>query len=73
MMGHEDQANFTLTFHAAGRLRIDNAYLLEHVRERDSHLTAVTNHIVRSKWNYQFTKNLSARLILQYTRCCQTR
>ena len=66
MIGHEDQGNFTLTFHAAGRLRIDNAYLLEHVRERDSHLTAVTNHIIRSKWNYQFTRNLSARLILQY-------
>jgi len=65
-MGHEDQGNFTVTFHAAGRLRIDNAYLLEHVRERDSNLTAVTNHIIRSKWNYQFTKNLSARLILQY-------
>jgi hypothetical protein len=66
MIGHEDQGNFTLTFHAAGRLRIDNAYLLEHVRERDTHLTAVTNHIFRTKWNYQFTKNLSARLILQY-------
>jgi outer membrane receptor for ferrienterochelin and colicin len=65
-IGHEDQGNFTLTFHAAGRLRIDNAYLLEHIRERDAHLTAVTNHIFRSKWNYQFTRNLSARLILQY-------
>jgi len=65
-IGHEDQANLTLTFHAYGRLRIDNAYLLEHVRERDAHLTAVTNHIVRSKWNYQFTRDLSARVILQY-------
>lgn len=64
--GHEDQANVMLTFHAAGRLRIDNAYLLEHVRENNPHLTAVTNHIVRTKWNYQFTRNLSARLILQY-------
>jgi hypothetical protein len=66
-IGHEDQGNFTLTFHAAGRLRIDNTYLLEHVRERDAHLTAVTNHIFRSKWNYQFTRELSARVILQYT------
>ena len=65
-IGHEDQGNFTLTFHAYGRLRIDNAYLLEHVRERDAHLTAVTNHIARSKWNYQFTRELSARVILQY-------
>jgi hypothetical protein len=67
VIGHEDQGNFTLTFHASGRLRIDNNYLLEHIRERDTHLTAVTNHIVRSKWNYQFTKELSARVILQYT------
>lgn len=66
MIGHEDQGNFTVTFHAAGRLRIDNTYLLEHIRERDSHHTAVTNHIVRSKWNYQFTRDLSARMILQY-------
>jgi hypothetical protein len=65
-IGHEDQGNFTLTFHAYARLRIDNAYLLEHIRERDAHLTAVTNHIARSKWNYQFTRELSARVILQY-------
>ena len=64
---HEDQGNFTLTFHAYGRLRIDNAYLLEHIRENDAHLTAVSNHIFRSKWNYQFTRELSARVILQYT------
>ncbi len=63
---HEDQGNVQLTFHAAGRLRIDNAYLLEHIRERDAHLTAVTNHVFRSKWNYQFTRELSARVILQY-------
>jgi hypothetical protein len=66
LIGHEDQGNFTLSVHAGGRLRIDNSYLIEHLRERDAHLTAVTNHIVRSKWNYQFTKELSARVILQY-------
>jgi hypothetical protein len=65
-IGHEDQGNATLTFHVSGRLRIDNTYLLEHIRERDTHLTAVTNHIVRSKWNWQFTRELSARVILQY-------
>jgi hypothetical protein len=66
-IGHEDQGNATLTIHASGRLRIDNTYLLEHIRERDTHLTAVTNHILRSKWNWQFTRELSARVILQYT------
>jgi Domain of unknown function (DUF5916) len=66
-LGHEDQGNFTLTFHARGRLRVDNAYLLEHIRQNQPSLTAVTNHIFRSKWNYQFTRALSARVILQYT------
>ena len=65
-ISHEDQVNATLTFHARGRLRIDNTYLLEHLRERVTNLTAVTNHIVRSGWNYQFTRELSARVILQY-------
>ncbi len=32
-----------------------------------AHLTAVTNHIFRSKWNWQFTRELSARVIFQYT------
>jgi Domain of unknown function (DUF5916)/Carbohydrate family 9 binding domain-like len=63
---HEDQVNITVSVHAGGHLRIDNSYLLEHLREHKTHLTAVTNHIVRTKWNYQFTKELSARVILQY-------
>ncbi len=67
LIAHEDQANATLTIHASGRLRIDNSYLLEHIRERESHLTAVTNHIFRSKCNWQFTRELSARVIFQYT------
>ncbi len=67
VIGHEDQGNATLTIHASGRLRIDNTYLLEHIRERDTHMTAVTNHILRSKWNWQFTRELSARVIFQYT------
>ena len=67
LIAHEDQANATLTIHASGRLRVDNSYLLEHIREREAHLTAVTNHIFRSKWNWQFTRELSARVIFQYT------
>jgi Domain of unknown function (DUF5916) len=65
-IGHEDTGNFTLTFHAQSRLRVDNTYLLEHIHERAANLTAVTNHIFRSGWNYQFTRALSARVILQY-------
>jgi len=32
VIGHEDQGNATLTIHASSRLRIDNTYLLEHIR-----------------------------------------
>jgi hypothetical protein len=67
VMGHEDQANVTVTIHGSGRLRVDNTYLLEHLRERETQLTAVTNHILRNKWNWQFTRELSARVIVQYT------
>jgi hypothetical protein len=66
-LSHEDNGNATLTFHASGRLRIDNTYLLEHLREFATNRTAVSNHILRSGWNYQFTRELSARMILQYT------
>ena len=31
------------------------------------HGVAFNNHIIRSKWNYQFTPELSARVILQYS------
>ncbi len=67
LIGHEDIGDLNVTIHASGRLRVDNSYLLEHVRERDTRLTAVTNHIVRSKWNWQFTREISARVIVQYT------
>jgi hypothetical protein len=66
LIAHEDQGNATLTIHASSRLRVDNTYLLEHIREKQAHMTAVTNHIFRSKWNWQFTQALSARVILQY-------
>ncbi len=66
VIAHEDNGHLTLSLHLSGRLRIDNDYLLEHIRERATNLTAVTNHIVRSKWNWQFTKEFSARVIFQY-------
>src|SRR5260370_954544 len=69
LLAHEDQANVTLHFHAPTHLRIQNDYFLDHLRQLPTHRTAVTNHIVRSKWNWQFTKEFSARVILQYTSC----
>jgi hypothetical protein len=55
-----------LTFRPSTRLRADNTYLFARLVDRGTHTTIYNNHILRSKWNYQFTRELSARVILQY-------
>jgi hypothetical protein len=59
-------------------LKIENTYLFERLRAPEStYLQAVTqtpgigkgifnDHIIRSKWNWQFTPQLSMRVIMQY-------
>jgi len=47
-------------------LKIDNTYLFSRLRDRESGQAIFNNHIIRSKWNWQFTPKLSARVILQY-------
>ena len=68
----------TLTFRPVKPLKIENTYLFERLRATESeYLFALSqmpgigkgifnNHIVRSKWNWQFTPQLSLRVILQY-------
>jgi hypothetical protein len=59
-------------------LKIENTYLFERLRTKESaylfedELTPgvghsiLNDHIFRSKWNWQFTPQLSIRMILQY-------
>jgi hypothetical protein len=47
-------------------LSIENSYLLTRLVDRKSGSGILNDHIVRSKWNYQFTKAMSVRTILQY-------
>ncbi len=68
----------TLTLRPLQPLKIENTYLFERLRAGDdAYLAALAqnpgvgrgifdNHIVRSKWNWQFTPQLSLRVILQY-------
>ncbi len=77
-LARQDTATGTLTFRPIKPLKIENTYLFERLRATDStYLLALSqtpgigegifdNHIVRSKWNWQFTPQLSLRLILQY-------
>jgi hypothetical protein len=48
-------------------LTIDNTYLLTRLRSRQTGASSFTDHVIRSKWNYQFTRELSLRFIAQYT------
>jgi len=75
-MARRTSANVTLTVRPTRGLRVDNTYIMFRLRECSScenpqpGLTrpfgSMNNHIIRSKWNYQFTKEFSFRFIGQY-------
>jgi hypothetical protein len=79
-VAREDSATGTLTLRPLKPLKIENTYLFERLRATQneyflaqSQLAGArigqgifNDHIVRSKWNWQFTPQLSLRLILQY-------
>ncbi len=47
-------------------LSIDNTYLLTRLADINTGANIFNAHIIRSKWNYQFTNALSLRVITQY-------
>ncbi|HEX4602891.1 MAG TPA: DUF5916 domain-containing protein, partial [Candidatus Angelobacter sp.] len=47
-------------------LTIENSYIMTRLRDQNTALNIFNNHIMRSKWNYQFTKEFSLRMIGQY-------
>jgi hypothetical protein len=77
-VAREDTAQAGLTVRPIKPLKIENTYLFERLQATDSiHQFAQSqfpgigrgifnDHILRSKWNWQFTPQLSLRLILQY-------
>jgi len=77
-LAHVDTASALLTLRPVKPLKIENTYLFERLRATEAtYLLAQTatpgvgkgifdNHIVRSKWNWQFTPQLSLRMIFQY-------
>jgi hypothetical protein len=65
-LGTLTSSEVSLTLRPLKALRIDNTYLLSRLRERSRGANIFNNHIIRSKWNYQFTRELSLRVILQY-------
>ena len=58
--------NAILTMRPSRSLRIDNTYILFRLHNRLGESGSLNNHIIRSKWNYQYTKRLSFRFIGEY-------
>ena len=77
-LAHEDTAKASLTLRPMTPLKIENTYLFERLRPTNSAYLfeqsqfpgagrgIFNDHILRSKWNWQFTPQLSVRVILQY-------
>ena len=64
--GDETAITETMSLKLSRRLTVDNTYILDRVLNGAVHHAAFNNHIIRNKWNYQFTPALSLRLITQY-------
>jgi hypothetical protein len=77
-VAREDNAQASLTFRPMKPLKIENTYLFERLRSTNSAYYFIqgespgagrgifNDHIFRTKMNWQFTPQLSARVILQY-------
>jgi hypothetical protein len=61
-------ASTTLTLQPIGRLRVDATALTTRLRDRRTGAPLFANHILRTRWNWQFTREWSLRAIVQHTR-----
>ena len=66
-LANETNGFLLVTVRPFGNLTVDNTYIIERLRDRESERSILNFHVVRSKWNYQFTKELAVRTIFQYT------
>jgi hypothetical protein len=65
-LANSSYAQIYLTVRPTGKLTVDNTYLLTRLRGLNQGPGIFDNHIIRSKWNYQFTREFSLRFIGQY-------
>ncbi len=63
--GDDLSINQTVTLKPVSQLQIDNTYILDRLLNHDVH-SVYNNHIIQTKWNYQYNRELSFRFIGQY-------
>ena len=66
VLANSSYAQIYVTLRPTGKLTIDNTHLLTRLRSLNQGPGIFDNHIIRSKWNYQFTREFSLRFIGQY-------
>ena len=66
VLAKANNIQFQATVRPLKGLTIDNTYLMTRLRDVNTNANMFNNHIIRSKWNYQFTRELSLRIIGQY-------
>jgi hypothetical protein len=59
-------AQLSATFRPGRGLTVDNTFFYYALRDVNTNLNFFNNYIARSKWNYQFTRAFSLRVIGQY-------
>ena len=67
VLGYQNSAAMRGVVRPTKGLTIENTYLMTRLLDQNTGLNIFNNHILRSKWNYQFTKEFSLRMIGQYT------
>jgi hypothetical protein len=60
------EGDLTVTVQPTRRLRVDNTYLFNRLLDRETGASIFNSHIVRSRWNWQFSRELSLRATVQY-------
>ena len=66
MLANLTHGELTMTIRPLTKLEVDNTYLLERLTSREGGASIFDNHIIRSKWNWQFSPRLGIRTIFQY-------
>jgi Domain of unknown function (DUF5916) len=66
VMANLTHAQVLMTIRPLTRLQVDNTYILERLNSREGGASIFNNHIIRSKWNWQFSPRLGIRTIFQY-------
>ncbi|MDQ6665492.1 MAG: carbohydrate binding family 9 domain-containing protein [Acidobacteriota bacterium] len=65
-LANGSEANARITWRPSPRIKLEENYFYTHLTERLGGPAVFNNHILRSRLNYQFTRELSLRLILDY-------